>query len=271
MVEGYLTDEITKRTLSFIERHAGEPFFIDVAYNATHWPFHPPDLKEAPARPPGRGLEVVRAWAAKGTREEYVKMLERADDGIGRVLATLERLNLSKNTLVIFASDNGGEWLSHMGPLFHRKGTLWEGGLRVPCILRWPGQLPARHTSPQPAITMDLSATILAAAQAAIPASHPLDGINLIPLLQKNSRPTERTFFWLGPDAGSLHKAIRDGRWKYINDLAVSPGMLFDVVADPGERNELGARHPDVLRKLNAKHAEWVATVRPSKAAPVNH
>ena len=261
--EGYLTDEITTRAISFIERHADEPFFVDVAYNATHWPFHAPDLKEKPAHPPGAPAEVARAWAAGGTREEYVQMLQRADEGIGRILATLARLQLTNDTLVIFTSDNGGEWLSHMGPLFHRKDSLWEGGLRVPCILRWPGHLPARHSSAQAAITMDLTATIMAAAQEAPPASHPLDGVNLVPLLQKNSRAVDRTFYWLGPQAGSLQKAIRDGRWKYINDLAMSAGMLFDVLADPGERHEVGARYPNVLKDLKAKHTQWEATIRP--------
>ena len=91
-------------------------------------------------------------------------MLERADQGIGRILDTLERLKLAPNTLVIFTSDNGGEWLSRNAPLFHRKNTLWEGGIRVPLLLRWPARLQAGVTSPQVGITMDLTASILAAA-----------------------------------------------------------------------------------------------------------
>jgi arylsulfatase A-like enzyme len=267
-LKGYLTDEITARTVSFIERHAAEPFFVDVAYNATHWPFQPPGLTEMPGHPPGSPPEVVRAWAAEGTRDDYVRMLERADEGIGRILAAIDRLGLRKNTLVIFASDNGGEWLSRMGPLFHRKGSLWEGGLRVPCILRWPAQLPTGHTSAQAAITMDLTATILAAAGVPESTSHPLDGVSLIPFLQKKSRPVDRTFFWLGPQAGSPDKAIRDGRWKYIAESPLFPGLLFDVQTDPGERIELGARHPGVLKRLRAKLAEWESTIRPARQTP---
>jgi arylsulfatase A len=266
-LKGYLTDEITARTVSFIERNAGKPFFIDVAYNATHWPFQPPGLTEMPVHPAGGPVDVLRAWAADGTRADYVRMLESADAGVGKILATIERLGLKNDTLVIFTSDNGGEWLSRMGPLFHRKGSLWEGGVRVPCVLRWPAGLPGRRTSTQPAITMDLTATILAVAGVPASATHPLDGVSLIPLLQKNSRPVDRTFFWLGPQAGSADRAVREGRWKYIAQSPIFPGQLFDVVSDPGERRELGARHPDVLKRLRAKQAEWESTIRPVTGA----
>jgi arylsulfatase A-like enzyme len=270
-LKGYLTDEITARTVSFIERHKDEPFFVDVAYNATHWPFHPPDLDAAPAHPHGTPADVLRAWSGEGTREDYVKMLERADEGIGRILATLDRLGLRENTLVIFTSDNGGEWLSHMGPLSQRKRSLWEGGLRVPCILRWPANLPGGHVSSQPAITMDLTATILAAAKVEPSRSRPLDGISLLPLLQKNARRVERTFFWLGPNAGTNDRAMREGRWKYISDSPLFPGMLFDVEADPGERKELAAKHPDVLKRLRDLHAAWESSLRPAKDAAVQN
>ena len=266
-LKGYLTDEITARTVSFIERHAKEPFFVDVAFNATHWPFQPPDLKETPPHPAGRPADVLRAWAGEGTREDYVKMLERADEGIGKILATLDRLGLRDNTLVIFASDNGGEWLSHMGPLSNRKRSLSEGGLRVPCVFRWPARLPAGHVSSQAAITMDLTATILAAANVAPAKSHPLDGVSLIPLLQKDAQRLERTFFWLGARIGTNDRAMREGRWKYISDSSLFPGMLFDVEADPGERKELAARHPDVLKRLRDKHAAWESSIRPVTAA----
>ena len=266
VVETYLTDEITARAVSFIERHAGEPFFLDVSFNATHWPFHPPGLETAPEHPPGGEADVLRHWAGEGTREDYVRMLERADEGIGRILSTLDRLGMRNNTLVIFASDNGGEWLSRMGPLFQRKRSLHEGGLRVPCILRWPAQLKGRRVSTQPAITMDLTATILHAARARVSKEHPLDGIDLVALLNGNEL-VDRTFFWRGVRARN-EKAVRDGRWKYIADSPIVPGMLFDVVADPGERLDLAAKHPEIMKRLADKHRDWERMVRPEPAAP---
>jgi arylsulfatase A len=190
-------------------------------------------------------------------------MLERADEGIGRILATLDRLGLRDNTLVIFTNDNGGEWLSRMDPLFNRKRSLWEGGLRVPCMLRWPDRLPSGLKSSQPAITMDLTATILSAAGVKVVEARPLDGIDLIPLLKKDANPVERTFYWRGTRADSPHRAVREGRWKFITDTPLFPGMLFDVVADPGERNDLTARHPEILRRLSEKHREWSRQVTP--------
>ena len=252
----YLTDAITARAISFVERHRAEPFFLDVAYNATHWPFQPPGLTEMPVQPPG---VAIVAWAEKGTRADYVKMLESADAGIGRILSTLDRLGLRDNTLVIFTSDNGGEWLSRMDPLFHRKTTLWEGGIRVPCILRWPQKLPAGRVSAQAAITMDLTATILTAAGVTPSSDAPLDGIDLIPLLATKGGVLERTFYWRNPR--TPERAMRDGRWKFVAHSANFPGQLFDLEKDPGEHRDLSARHPERLRELAAKHDEWTRSM----------
>ena len=203
-----------------------------------------------------------RQWAAEGTREDYVRMLERADQGVGRVLAALDRSGLRDHTLVVFASDNGGEWLSRMGPLFHRKGTLWEGGLRVPCIFRWPGILPAASVSSQPAITMDITATVLAAAQVVASPERALDGIDLTPILQGKSPPIDRMLFWRSPWADNHDKAIRFGRWKYISQTAFYPGLLFDLHTDSGERHDLAAERPDLLKRLKEMHQEWERSVR---------
>lgn len=253
-VDGYITDELARRTISFIDRHAAEPFFIDVAFNATHWPFHPPDRSSPPPLPKGENLAIVEKWAEEGTRADYVRMLERADRAIGEILAALDRHKLTGNTLVIFTSDNGGEWLSRMTPLSHRKGSLYEGGIRVPCILQWPGKLAAGTTSSQVAITMDLTATILAAAGAN--ADRQLDAIDLVPLLA-GGKTVERTLYWRSPFENNTEKALRSGKWKWITMRDIFPGQLFDMTKDPGEHNDLAAQHPELLRKFKQMHRAW--------------
>jgi arylsulfatase A-like enzyme len=181
-------------------------------------------------------------------------MIERADAGVGEIVAALARLGLTNNTLVIFTNDNGGEWLSNNAPFFHRKDTLWEGGIRVPAIFRWPGHLPAGKTSPQAGLTMDLTATILAATKTAVPAQAGLEGIDLLPLLAGNA-PLERTLFWRIAVPTRQQRAVRKGNWKLLvdgDDL-----LLFDLRADPGERRDLAAQRPDLVRQLRDLLAAW--------------
>ena len=257
---GYLTDEITRRAVGFITRHADRPFFVEVAYNAVHWPFEPPDLSPAEsARPRGRRLRQTPEDSAPATRQEYVRMLERADRGVGEILAALDRRGLTDSTLVVFTNDNGGEWLSHNAPLSQRKGTLWEGGIRVPLILRWPGELPRGKVSGQVAITTDLTASILAAAGARAPASYRPDGIDLLPILRGTAPPLERRLFWRGARPDRQQRAVRSGPWKLLADA--SQLLLFDLRVDPGERTDLAARRPDLVAALKQLLAEWEADV----------
>lgn len=253
----YLTDEITSHAEAFIQQRASGPFFLEVAYNATHWPYQRPDLPEGK-----RGWEHYRET---GTRADYIAMLERADQGIGRILAALDRLKLTENTLVIFTSDNGGEWLSRNAPLFHRKSTLWEGGIRVPLLLRWPGRLKPGITSSQVGITMDLTASILAAAGVNSLAGDQPEGIDLVGLLQK-SASVERTLFWRMPTAPgatgtppATQRAARRGQWKYIDDRGQY--LLFDLRTDPGERHDVAQQHADLIREFRTLVAKWEADV----------
>src|SRR6266481_5141793 len=145
-VPAYLTDEITRRAVGFVDRHSAGPFFLEVAYNAVHWPFEPPDMPISARHDMSeRGAGDLSLYQGPNekvpaTRADYVRMLERADEGVGKILTALDQQGLTKSTLVIFTNDNGGEWLSRNAPLSNRKSTLWEGGIRVPLILRWPGQ-----------------------------------------------------------------------------------------------------------------------------------
>jgi arylsulfatase A-like enzyme len=156
---------------------------------------------------------------------------------------------------VIFTNDNGGEWLSRNAPLFHRKDTLWEGGIRVPAIFRWPGRIPPRKTSAAPGITMDLTATILAATNTAIPPEAKLEGINLLPLLENGSVPPERPLFWRISAATRQQRAVRAGDWKLLidgDDL-----LLYNLRTDIGERTDLASRRPDIVARLRALIDGW--------------
>jgi arylsulfatase A-like enzyme len=252
--EGYLTDLITDRAIAFIERHRDRPFFAYVAYNAVHWPFQPPGRPD--------DVRTAETWM-RGTRADYAGMTESMDAGIGRILAALERHGLAQSTLVVFTSDNGGERLSRMAPLFHRKGSLWEGGIRVPYILRWPGRLPRDRTADQPVISMDLTASILAAAGARPPVGRTLDGMDVLPILAGEMAPAERTFFWRVDRKERQQKAVRKGRFKYVLDGESE--LLFDVAADPGERNDLAYDQPAPVAELRALLKAWEAEIAKEK------
>lgn len=246
-----MTDLITRRAVRFIGERKSAPFFLEVAYNAAHWPFQRPDH---PTKSANNAAFQSPGDSAPATREDYVAMLERADQGVGIIMRTLDSLGLSRNTLVIFTNDNGGEWLSRNAPLFHRKDTLWEGGIRVPAIFRWPGRLPAGRVSTQVGITMDLTASILAAT-ATDGSGVGLDGIDLLPILAERNPAAERTLFWRINVPIRQQRAVRQGPWKLLldgDDL-----LLFDLRNDLGERNDLAAARPDVVARLRPLLAAW--------------
>jgi arylsulfatase A-like enzyme len=255
-VDGYTTDLITARSVRFIERNARQPFFIDVSYNAPHWPYQVPD-KPSVARDSGRHL---RPWDdSTSTRADYVKMVERVDQGVGQILATLDRLGLRQNTIVIFTNDNGGEWLSRNAPLFHQKFTNWEGGLRVPMIVRWPGQIRAGMVSHQVGITMDLTRSILIAGGATLPQDLKLDGIDILAILAGRASEQERTLYWRIQNPQRRQQAIRSGDWKMVFDGAIP--MLFNLKTDVGERENLAGREPAIAQRLFQMYRAWDAEV----------
>jgi arylsulfatase A-like enzyme len=243
--EGYLTDLINRRAVEFVRKHAKQPFFLYVPYNALHWPFQPPD-RPLPA--------LTKENAYDGSRRDYAAMLERVDDGVGMLLAELEKQGVLDNTLFVLSSDNGGERFSDNAPLFNHKQTLWEGGIRVPCLMRWPAKLPKGKVINQPAITMDLTATFLAAAGADNPTNS--DGINLLPILAGEAPTRERTFCWRVNRSNRKQKAIRHGDWKYVEDGGAVE-MLFNLQDDISERRDLAFRHPEILADLKARLKAW--------------
>jgi arylsulfatase A-like enzyme len=249
---GYMTDLITDRSVKFIGDHARQPFFLEVAYNAAHWPYQDPDH---PSKAVDNARHLMPYDEPTNTRADYVKVMERADQGVGKILAALDQQQLSNNTLVIFTNDNGGEWLSRNAPLFNRKFSLYEGGIRVPAILRWPGHFPAGAISSQVGITMDLTATILATGGATVPADARFEGINLIPLLSADAKPVSRTLYWRVNFTGLNQRAVREGDWKLLIDGGRF--MLFDLPRDVGERNDLAASNTPIVRRLRQQLLAW--------------
>ena len=245
--EGYFTDLVNERAAKFIRDHAAHPFFLYVPHLAVHAPFQPPDAPQSP--------KVTRENMLTGSRAIYKAMLERVDAGVGMILRELDRLGLTENTLVVFSSDNGGERWSSNAPLFHHKATLWEGGIRVPCLMRWPAKLPKGRITAQMGITMDLHATFLAAAGATQVKGAALDGLDLVPLLS-GQPPRERTFYWRMDRSNRKQRAIRQGDWKYIND-GNTMDLLFNLNTDIGERVNLGYRHPEILARLKLALKAW--------------
>lgn len=254
----YFTDLVNERAAAFVKKHAGQgkPFFLYVPHLAVHAPFQPPDAPDTPM--------VTKESMLTGSRAIYQAMLERVDQGVGMILAELDAAGVADNTLVVFSSDNGGErWASNQ-PLFHHKATLWEGGIRVPCLLRWPGQLAPGTKSAQPGITMDLTATFLAAARVASPVDKPLDGLDLLPLLTGAQPPVERSFFWRIGRSNRTMKAVRHGKWKYVND-GNTMDLLFDLEQDLGERHNRHFEHPEITADLKQRLAAWEAEMDASE------
>ena len=252
-VDGYMTDLITERSVKFIGQHAAAPFFLEVTYNAAHWPFQVPDHPSVAAE---NGRFVQPHEPGTATRQDYIAMLERADQGVGRILQALRQRGLERNTLVIYMQDNGGEWLSRNAPLFNRKGTVWEGGIRVPAIFKWPARLPAGRVSNQAGIVQDVTASILAATGSQVPSDARPDGVNLLPILEGRSASVERTLFFRFPIGGNVRQlAVRQGSWKLMID---GPKIfVFDLSKDIGERNDLASQRQDIARKLRPLIAAW--------------
>lgn len=251
--DGYFHHEVTRRAIRELDQpRAGAPFFLEVAYGAPHWPFQSPAAASVAAR---RNDSMYQDPSDKDapTRADYVAILEDLDAEVGKLLDALESRGLAGDTLVVFTSDNGGEWLSRNLPLFNRKDTVWEGGIRVPAILRWPGVLPAGTVSHQVGITMDLTASFVALAGASRP-DLALDGIDLVSALAKGT-PVDRTLFWRVVRPNASQRAMRQGDWKYVEDGGLR--FLFNVRTDPGERHDLAGREPARVSAMRAEVAAW--------------
>jgi arylsulfatase A-like enzyme len=251
--EGYLTDLFTERAVEYVTRAHDKPFYLSLHYTAPHSPWEGPrDGATADHADHGAG-----PMTNGGSLGAYADMMVSMDQGIGRVLAALRRARRERDTLVIFTSDNGGERYSYNWPFSFQKLYLYEGGIRVPAIVRWPGVVPAGVVTEQAAITMDWTATILAVAQAEADAAYPLDGESLLPVLTREREPYERAFFW----RTRTRAAARVGRWKYVQEGAED--HLYDVSVDLGEKADLKAREAAVFADVRQRYEAWAAEMLP--------
>lgn len=254
--EGYLTDLIADEACRFV-RQARPPFFLYVPFTAPHSPYQGP--LDRPAAP------VTLEASNRGSRATYAAMVERLDAAIGRILAALEEVGAAQSTLVVFASDNGGTTYSRNDPFSGRKGTTYEGGIRVPCLVRWPGKLPAGSTSDEIGVTMDLTASFLAVAGAAPPDGAKLDGIDVIGHWREGVPLPARTLFWRQRRGELTWRAVRDGSWKLVSraDATQRRDQLFNVASDPAEQRDLAQEQPQTLHRLLALLSRWEEEVRP--------
>jgi len=251
----YLTDLFTDRGIRFLRKSRTRPFYLGMQYNAPHWPWQRPEDKEAALKADGR------AGVAGGSEEVFGAMMKSMDSGIGRLLQALRDSGQERNTLIIFTSDNGGERYSRNWPFSFRKGSCWEGGIRVPAIARWSGVIPPRKTSDQAAITMDWTATILKTTGTSADAKYPLEGADLMGVFTGQRPVFERTLFW----RNNQHDASRAGNWKYLRESNTE--HLFDLATDPGEKTDLREKQPAVFARMKAGYDAWNEQMLPRPAA----
>ncbi|PXA03635.1 N-acetylgalactosamine 6-sulfate sulfatase (GALNS) [Coraliomargarita sinensis] len=266
------------RTIDFIRRHKDQPFFVNVWIHETHTPHYPKE-------------KYLQQFDHLGEQERvYAAVVAEADAEIGRILNTLDELGLTDNTLVIFSSDNGpeveggeaqrysadastGPGLGRMysvgetGGLSGQKRSLLAGGLRVPFIACWPGQVPAGRVDRTAVMAgVDLLPTFSALANASLPAGFQPDGENILPALAGGDFERTKPLFWEWRNSDEFRDwwpryGVQAGQWRMVMNGDASRLHLYDMEEDWVERHNLAAAHPDVVDRLRAKLKEWVATL----------
>ncbi len=257
----YLTYRLADETMAFMEEHQDEPFFVALWPYTVHWPMDAPqELVDKYADRPG--FEDYGDGVESSTR--YAAMIEAMDGAIGRVLAKLDELNLAEETLVIFTSDNGAYGgVTDLSPLRAAKGHLYEGGIRVPLIVRWPGQIEAGTISSDPVISMDFFPTILEIAGLEATPGVPLDGESLLPLFRQTGSLERDAIYFHYPNyafhmENRLGGAIRKGAYKLIHFYDDDSVELYDVVNDLSEEHDLSGELPEVAEEMKADLAAWL-------------
>ncbi|WP_425617755.1 sulfatase-like hydrolase/transferase [Anatilimnocola sp. NA78] len=265
-----LTDLLNDAAVNFIEKNKSEPFFLYLPHYAVHTPLQAKDedIQKYPAE---------AKFSGKQNSSVYAAMIEKLDNGIGRILKKLEDLKLAENTLVIFTSDNGGlatiegthTPATSNSPLREGKGYLYEGGIRVPLIVRWPRGIQPRNETAMVS-SVDLLPTILEACNLPAPAN--VDGHSIVPVWKSPSTPRDHDLFWHYPhysnQGGKPGAAIRSGRWKLIEFYEDGHRELFDMTSDMREGLNLVSQNPVVVAELSKKLAEWRTSIGAKMMTP---
>jgi arylsulfatase A-like enzyme len=252
----YLTDAFGREAVAYIDRDKSEPFFLYLAFNAVHNPQH--------AKP--EHLEKFKSISDE-RRRTYAGMLTSLDENVGKVLEKLKAEKLDQNTLIAFFSDNGGPPVngSLNPPLKGQKATTWEGGVRVPFFIQWPGKIKAGSNSDKPVIQLDLGPTLLAAAGAPVSDKDELDGVNLLPFIQgqEDGDPHKALYWRFGEQT-----AIRKGPWKLVKGRGEDGVRLYNLEKDIGETTDLSSSESQVAAELQADWDAWNKTLVEPKWIP---
>jgi arylsulfatase A-like enzyme len=254
--EGYMSDLITKESVQFIEENKAEPFFLFISHECPHFPFQGPADSEKDIN--------ASNWTSPD-EETYVTMLEDLDDQVGKVLTALDDKEVADNTIVIFVSDNGGYGkIANMGPLRGSKSTTFEGGIRVPLIIRWPGKIEAGLTSTQVCTTFDLTYSFLKLAGVKDEGFTTLEGVDILRHISEKKPDFSRTLFWRGKRGTRVWSAVREDNMKYVRKVedGQMEEWLFDLSEDIGEENDLGNTQGDLQAKLRSRLLDWEKEVR---------
>lgn len=263
----YLPNRLADEAIAFIseQNSKDKPFFVALWNYTVHWPMEAPD----------KLVEKYKNLPVKGYRDHrYAAMIEAMDIAIGKVLKSLDDLNITEETLVIFTSDNGPfGGVGDASPLRADKGHLYEGGIRVPLIVRWPGKVEAGAVEETPVILTDLHPTILSATGLDLNSTIPNDGHNLLPLLQGKEKLKNRAVHWHYPNFAfhrdnRLGSAIREGDHKLIHFYDTDSVELYNLKNDIGEKNDLSGKMPQLASRLKNKLKVWLqdsGAVMPTK------
>ena len=251
---GYVTHLITKYAIDFLSESSTRPFFLYLAHEAPHYPYQGPN--DGPDRTVGG--RFANHGSRKDRHRAYAEMITELDNSVGAVHGKLRELGIADNTLIWFSSDNGATPLGSNGPLRGHKGSLWEGGHRVPSIASWPGTIPASSTK-ELAMTFDIAVTVTAIAGATWP--HTVDGWDLRRSWQtRQTANNQRTVFWEFRE----RQAVREGRWKLHAHRNGGRPRLYDLEHDLCEQRNIAHQHPDIVVSLQTKLNAWSRNVNNS-------